>query len=104
MLPALHQACAETTGALWSSRMMNVRPFSRVARRTPGGMAGSDELVSGKTEELVLLIIGVVVERVRPCQHHLKPVQTCVDLGSGSRAGTSLTVGKKGCRKAWKKS
>src|SRR5881628_2051926 len=40
MLPAIHQACAETTGALWSSRTMIVRPFSSVVSLTPGGMAG----------------------------------------------------------------
>src|SRR5216117_3917005 len=40
MLPLMHQACAETTGALWSSRTMTVRPFSKVMRRVPGGQAG----------------------------------------------------------------
>src|SRR5437764_926529 len=39
-LPDMHQAWAETTGALWSSRMMMVRPFSRLVRVTPGGEAG----------------------------------------------------------------
>src|SRR2546430_1130947 len=40
MLPVKHHACAETTGALWSSRTMMVRPLSRVTRRVPGGQAG----------------------------------------------------------------
>src|SRR6266516_3978148 len=40
MLPLMHQACAETTGALWSSRTMTVSPFSKVMRRVPGGQAG----------------------------------------------------------------
>src|SRR6266446_9590206 len=40
MLPLMHHACAETTGALWSSRTMTVRPFSKVMRRVPGGQAG----------------------------------------------------------------
>src|SRR5437588_7390314 len=59
MLPALHQTCAETTGALWSSRMIKVRPFSSVLSRTPGGIAGSDELASGKEGEIVLVIIRI---------------------------------------------
>src|SRR5690349_12978112 len=36
----MHQACAETTGALWSSRTMTVKPLSRVAVWTPVGSAG----------------------------------------------------------------
>ena len=40
MLPAWHQACAETTGALWSSRVMTTNPFSSVVRLAPGGMGG----------------------------------------------------------------
>src|ERR1043166_2355747 len=40
MLPAMHHACAETTGALWSSRTMIVRPFSSVVMPTPAGMDG----------------------------------------------------------------
>src|ERR1051325_6047501 len=40
MLPVLHQACTETTGALWSSRITSVRPLGSVLNRTPGGMAG----------------------------------------------------------------
>src|SRR2546430_862446 len=40
MLPVMHQACAETTGALWSSRTIRVRPFSRVVRRVPAGHRG----------------------------------------------------------------
>src|SRR5262245_6318085 len=40
MLPAMHHACAETTGALRSSRTMMVRPFSSVVSWTPGGMDG----------------------------------------------------------------
>ena len=41
MLPAMHQACAETTGALWSSRTMMVRPLSSVVSVTPGGSDGN---------------------------------------------------------------
>jgi hypothetical protein len=40
MLPAMHQAWAETTGALWSSRTMIVSPLSSVVTFTPGGRAG----------------------------------------------------------------
>src|SRR5258705_4501339 len=58
-LPALHQAWAETTGALWSSRMMSVRPFSRVSSRTPGGMAGIAVLVSAA-------VLGVRLSIIRP--------------------------------------
>jgi hypothetical protein len=43
MLPVIAHACAETTGALWSSRVMMVRPFSSVTSLTPGGMAGISE-------------------------------------------------------------
>jgi hypothetical protein len=41
MLPAMHQACAETTGALWSSRTMTVSPLSSVVRVTALGSNGS---------------------------------------------------------------
>src|SRR5438093_8874032 len=47
MLPALHHACAESTGALWSSRMISVNPFSKVVRRVPGGRKG----ISGSRAE-----------------------------------------------------
>src|SRR5947208_2492552 len=40
MLPVMHQACAETTGALWSSRTMMTRPLSKVVIRVPAGEAG----------------------------------------------------------------
>jgi hypothetical protein len=40
MLPAMAHACAETTGALWSSRTMMVKPLSSVVSVTPGGMDG----------------------------------------------------------------
>src|ERR1700722_7098276 len=40
MLPVWHHAWAETTGALWSSRVMITRPFSNVVSFAPGGMAG----------------------------------------------------------------
>jgi len=40
MLPAMHHAWAETTGALWSSRTMMVNPLSSVVSVTPGGIAG----------------------------------------------------------------
>src|ERR1051325_2249578 len=38
MLPAMHQAWAETTGALWSSRTMMVNPLSSVVSFTPPGI------------------------------------------------------------------
>src|ERR1051325_8710443 len=40
MLPAMHQACADTTGALWSSRTITVRPLPSVVICTPGGIGG----------------------------------------------------------------
>ena len=39
MLPAIAHACADTTGALWSSRTMMTRPLSSVVSLTPGGSA-----------------------------------------------------------------
>ncbi|OQB90233.1 MAG: hypothetical protein BWX84_02010 [Verrucomicrobia bacterium ADurb.Bin118] len=41
MLPAMHQAWAETTGALASSRTMMVSPLSSVTSVVPAGMATS---------------------------------------------------------------
>jgi hypothetical protein len=43
MLPVMAHACAETTGALWSSRTMRVRPLSSVVSVTP---AGNEEISS----------------------------------------------------------
>src|SRR5689334_6541734 len=40
MLPALHHACAETTGALLSSRTMMTSPLSNVVTFVPGGSDG----------------------------------------------------------------
>src|SRR5436309_3633310 len=40
MLPAMHQAWAETTGALWSSRTIIVKPFGNVVSLTSGGIGG----------------------------------------------------------------
>src|ERR1700722_9226497 len=40
MLPLIDHDCAETTGTLWSSRTITVRPFSRVVRGTPSGIDG----------------------------------------------------------------
>src|SRR5438105_14824692 len=45
MLPAMHQAWAETTGALWSSRTMMVSPFSSEVNFTPEGMEGISVLL-----------------------------------------------------------
>src|SRR3974377_223929 len=51
MLPAMHQAWAETTGALWSSRTMTVSPFSGVVGVTPGGKRGSSPLDASRVME-----------------------------------------------------
>src|SRR4051812_16550732 len=50
MLPAIAQDWAETTGALWSSRTMMVRPLSSVVVVTPAG-----------TEEKSPLEIGLLI-------------------------------------------
>src|SRR5216683_3158323 len=47
MLPAMHQAWEETTGALWSSRTITASPWSRVVRDTPAGIEGSGVEFSG---------------------------------------------------------
>jgi hypothetical protein len=54
MLPARHQAWAETTGALWSSRMIRVNPFSSVIRRTPLGMEPMEVDFDGVAERAFL--------------------------------------------------
>ena len=54
MLPALHQACAETTGALWSSRTMIVSPLSSVVTFTPEGMEGISDPLE-RQQDLVML-------------------------------------------------
>src|SRR5215218_4190386 len=41
MLPARHQAWAETTGAERSSRIITCNPFSNVMKRTSSGMVGA---------------------------------------------------------------
>src|SRR5437879_261756 len=63
MLPAIHQAWAETTGALWSSCTMIVRPLSSVVRLTPGGMAG-------KSPSNLLLVLFSILrqQQMRPEQ------------------------------------
>src|SRR6185312_15297157 len=58
MLPAMAQDWAETTGALWSSRTMMVRPLSRVVVVTPGGMEAMSPFESG-------LLIRLKYERSR---------------------------------------
>src|ERR1019366_6096079 len=45
--PAIAHAWAETTGALWSSRTMMVRPLSSVVSFTPGGTEGMASLENG---------------------------------------------------------
>src|SRR6059036_8197 len=44
MLPALHHAWAETTGALWSSRMIRTSPLGKVWKSTPGGIGARPAL------------------------------------------------------------
>src|SRR5437773_898849 len=101
MLPAMHQACAETTGALWSSRRMSVRPLSSVAMRVPNGQTGmlpADRLLAALSRETV----GVrIVIRPQDRTHYDGP-QTQPCFVSASDADT-LPEGRNGLRKAsWK--
>ena len=43
----MHHACADTTGALWSSRIIMVNPFSSVFTVTFAGIADSSVPVFG---------------------------------------------------------
>ena len=66
MLPAMHHACADTTGALWSSRTMMVRPLSSVVSVTPAG--GDGVCIAGiLAEKVVSLIHKLDGQDIRKC-------------------------------------
>src|SRR5260370_22682581 len=65
MLPAMHQAWAETTGALWSSRTMIVRPFSRIVRLTSGGIEGIEPLLVGRIDSFAVMLWPEFTSRLR---------------------------------------
>src|ERR1017187_3560384 len=64
MLPAMHHAWAETTGALWSSRTMRVSPLSNVVSLTPGGMAG-DRFRAGLIQRHPVALLRFSLGRLR---------------------------------------
>src|SRR4029079_8960447 len=103
MLPVMAQACAETTGALWSSRTMMVNPLSRVVTRTPGGSAGI-------SPPFLADVVVVLIRKRNPQQGEkiaarvvLAANQSPLSLATGATSG-NLLAGKYGSRKASKKS
>src|SRR5205809_3545817 len=99
MLPLMAHAWADTTGALWSSRTMTVRPLSRLVSLTPGGSAGISgwSLAAGTA----VAVIGAEIAGKRDwgAWRAGSCLQALFDLMTGA-SRFDLLAGKNGLRNA----
>src|SRR6186997_3393597 len=86
MLPARDHACAETTGADLSSRMMSVNALSSVTIRTSGGMAGMEFVVIGEAASAAVKVaIMVKAQTSARAQFMARGSYTRARRGEGGR-------------------
>src|ERR1043166_8369552 len=90
MLPARHHACAETTGADLSSRMMSVSALSSVTIRTSGGMAGMELFVIDEAESAAVRFTVIVSKISNSANAHF--------MATGSYTREARGEGGRKCR------
>src|SRR5260221_486962 len=84
MLPARHHACAETTGAERSSRIMTCNPLSNVKKRTSSGI----EVAAFVDDESAAVKVWIIVHSTSANAHWMaRGSYTRAARGEGGRFG-----------------